>query len=131
MPDSFVTAADIKDVVVNPTDVPSCASVLKTAPAKACVLVGNTSEMIRIPIVNSTSTDSGDSSCAKKASYQYGQLGLIVAMRAGAIAHRPDVIKTACIAGILSIKNPVVKFVTIPRIMFGRILSDVSKAVSP
>ena len=56
------TLTEITDVIVRPIEVPICARVLKTAPAKPWVVVGKTSETMRIPTVNRISTDKGESS---------------------------------------------------------------------
>jgi hypothetical protein len=57
---------------------------LNTAPASACVWDGNSSETASRPMVNMMSHDRGESSCAGKAAYQYGQCDETTAMRSGA-----------------------------------------------
>jgi hypothetical protein len=49
--EAAVIDSEMTEVIVNPTDVPSCAQVLNTAPPRACVRVGNTAEMISRPTV--------------------------------------------------------------------------------
>lgn len=52
--EAAVLESAMTDVIVNPIDVPSCAQVLKTAPPRACVLVGKMEEMISKPTVKRT-----------------------------------------------------------------------------
>lgn len=49
--EAAVIDSEMTEVIVNPTDVPSCAQVLNTAPPRACVRVGNTAEMMSRPTV--------------------------------------------------------------------------------
>lgn len=49
--DALVTEAAMSEVTVSPMAVPSCAQVLKTAPLKACMRVGKTSDTTRRPTV--------------------------------------------------------------------------------
>jgi hypothetical protein len=50
----LVTLAAMTAVTVRPIEVPNWATVLKTAPARACVVGGKTSVIIRLAIVKIT-----------------------------------------------------------------------------
>jgi len=104
---------------------------LNTAPAKAWVRVGKTSETTRRPTVKRTSTLSGDSSCAKNASYQYGQCGLMTAISNGEAAQRVLDIKMAHRAGTLSTIMPVVRLTQAPRTTLGSSRIEVLNAEWP
>lgn len=70
-------------MIVSPMLDPNCATVLKTAPARAWVVVGKTSETTRRPTVKSISQEIGRKIWAGKAANQYGQWTLMMAMRSG------------------------------------------------
>lgn len=57
--DALVTEVAMSEVTVRPMAVPSCAQVLKTAPLKACMCVGKTSDTTRRPTVKRISQLSG------------------------------------------------------------------------
>ena len=57
--DALVTEAAMSEVTVRPMAVPSCAQVLKTAPLKACMCVGKTSDTTRRPTVKRISQLNG------------------------------------------------------------------------
>lgn len=79
----FVTEAEMTVMIVSPMLDPNCATVLKTAPARAWVVVGKTSETTRRPTVKSISQEIGRKIWAGKAANQYGQWTLMMAMRSG------------------------------------------------
>lgn len=100
---------------------PNCEAVLKTAPARACVLSGNTSEMMMRPTVKRISVLTGLKICAMNALPQYGQLGRAKAMSSGAMAAARDETVTVQRAETLSTTRPVVKLRMTPTTRLGRI----------
>lgn len=61
--DALVTEVAMSEVTVRPMAVPSCAQVLKTAPLKACMWAGNTSDTTRRPTVKRISQLNGVRIC--------------------------------------------------------------------
>lgn len=66
-----VTLAAMRPLDASPTLLPSCAIVLKTPPANACVFAGNTDIMTKFDTVNKASAPTGMSRTAGKAQAQY------------------------------------------------------------
>ena len=56
IPECSVTDDAIAAVTAKPTELPNCATTLKTAPASDCVSPGNASDMTRLDTVNRTMT---------------------------------------------------------------------------
>lgn len=69
--------------------------------------------------------------CAKKAAYQYGHSGLMMAIKSGPTELRVDDINTAHITGMRFTKIPVDKLVRAPAMSEGRICSDALSAEWP
>lgn len=69
--------------------------------------------------------------CAKKAMYQYGHLGLITAMSSGEMVDRPDEASTIHMTGVRFTKYPVETLVMTAITRAGRIRTDAPSADKP
>lgn len=106
---SCETDEEITAIIAIPIDVPNWAIVLKTAPARAWVLVGNESVITRLATVKITgrlirhmycggivensdlpSTDKGTKSIAQKAHHHHDHEGLIIAISKGDMVHSAE-----------------------------------------
>lgn len=114
---------------VRPMDVPNCETVLNTAPARACVRCGNTSDTTSKPTVNKMSALMGERACAKNASYQYGQRTSMTAIRRGAAPLRRSEPTTRWNADTRWISSPVLNWQIAPMTVLGRMRRDASRAL--
>lgn len=111
-----------------PRALPNCADVLKTAPARAWVLLGNTLVITISPTVKRALKLTGCSSCATKAFPQYGHEGWITAMSKGEPAQRTELMLTIQTAETRCTTAPITRFRSTPITRLGRIRMDACRA---
>ena len=123
-----LTLAATAAVTANPVKFPSCANTLNTPPAKP-LLLGYALAMSRFDTVNKVSGLMADSSMAKKASVQYGESGLMGAMKMDEVRLMAEVTETRSRTCTLDSGMPVMMSVTAATTTMGRKRRDVWSAL--